>query len=126
MLLGFVAEMAAYNAAVDTGTPFNPNVRDGRGTRGLDVDKTNWANTVDEGPFEAYAVTCGITFTFGGVRIVPETAQVLDTDMNPISGLFAAGELVGGLFYFNYPGGTGLTNGSVFGRMAGTSAGRAE
>ncbi|QPP07497.1 FAD-binding dehydrogenase [Streptomyces bathyalis] len=123
---GFVAEMAAYNAAVDTGTPFNPNVRDGRGTTGLSVDKSNWANTVDEGPFEAYAVTCGITFTFGGVRIVPETAQVLDTDMNPISGLFAAGELVGGLFYFNYPGGTGLTNGSVFGRMAGTSAGRAE
>ncbi|OEU90389.1 tricarballylate dehydrogenase [Streptomyces abyssalis] len=122
---GFVAEMETYNASVDTGTPFNPNVRDGRGTAGLAVDKTNWANTVDEGPFEAYAVTCGITFTFGGVRIVPESAQVLDADMNPISGLFAAGELVGGLFYFNYPGGTGLTNGSVFGRIAGTSAGRA-
>ncbi|OEV30743.1 tricarballylate dehydrogenase [Streptomyces nanshensis] len=122
---GFVAEMETYNASVDTGTPFNPNVRDGRGTAGLAVDKTNWANTVDEGPFEAYAVTCGITFTFGGLRIVPESAQVLDTDMNPISGLFAAGELVGGLFYFNYPGGTGLTNGSVFGRIAGTSAGRA-
>lgn len=122
---GFLAEMAGYNAAVDTSTPFNPNVRDGRGTSGLAVDKTNWANTVDEGPFEAYAVTCGITFTFGGVRIVPESAQVLDTDMRPISGLYAAGELVGGLFYFNYPGGTGLTNGSVFGRIAGASAGRA-
>ncbi|NLU76206.1 FAD-dependent tricarballylate dehydrogenase TcuA [Streptomyces sp. HNM0575] len=122
---GFLAEMESYNAAVDTATPFNPNVRDGRGTSGLAVAKTNWANTVDEGPFEAYAVTCGITFTFGGVRIAPDSAQVLDTDMRPISGLFAAGELVGGLFYFNYPGGTGLTNGSVFGRTAGTSAGRA-
>jgi tricarballylate dehydrogenase len=122
---GFLAEIEAYNAAVDTGTPFNPNVKDGRGTRGLDVDKTNWANTLDEGPFEAYAVTCGITFTFGGLRIDPASAQVIDTDMRPMLGLYAAGELVGGVFYFNYPGGTGLTNGSVFGRIAGTSAARA-
>jgi tricarballylate dehydrogenase len=119
---GFVAEMEAYNAAVETGTEFNPNVKDGRRTVGLEIDKTNWANTVDEGPFEAYAVTCGITFTFGGLRIDPSSAQVIDTDMQPIPGLFAAGELVGGLFYFNYPGGTGLTNGSVFGRIAGASA----
>ena len=123
---GFVAEMEAYNAAVETGTDFNPNVKDGRRTVGLPIDKTNWANTVDEGPFEAYAVTCGITFTFGGLRIDPSSAQVLDTDLEPIPGLFAAGELVGGLFYFNYPGGTGLTNGSVFGRIAGASAAEAE
>jgi tricarballylate dehydrogenase len=122
---GFLAEMKAYNAGVDTGTPFNPNVKDGRGTTGLAVDKTNWANTVDEGPFEAYAVTCGITFTFGGLRIAPESAQVVDTEMQPIPGLYAAGELVGGVFYFNYPGGTGLTNGSVFGRIAGAAAARA-
>ena len=122
---GFLAEMKAYNAAVDTGTPFNPNVKDGRATTGLAVDKTNWANTLDEGPFEAYAVTCGITFTFGGLRIAPESAQVIDTDMQPIPGLYAAGELVGGVFYFNYPGGTGLTNGSVFGRIAGAAAARA-
>jgi tricarballylate dehydrogenase len=122
---GFLAEIEAYNAAVDTGTPFNPNVKDGRGTRGLAVDKTNWANTLDEGPFEAYAVTCGITFTFGGLRIDPASAQVIDTDMRPMHGLYAAGELVGGVFYFNYPGGTGLTNGSVFGRIAGTSAAQA-
>ena len=119
---GFVAEMEAYNAAVQTETEFNPNVKDGRRTVGLAVDKTNWANTIDEGPFEAYAVTCGITFTFGGLRIDPASAQVIDTDMQPIPGLYAAGELVGGLFYFNYPGGTGLTNGSVFGRIAGASA----
>jgi tricarballylate dehydrogenase len=119
----FVAEMEAYNAAVDVDTPFNPNVKDGRGTCGLPVNKTNWANRIDEGPFEAYAVTCGITFTFGGVRIDPQ-ARVLDTDMEPIPGLYAAGEVVGGIFYFNYPGGSGLTNGSVFGRIAGTGAGR--
>ncbi|QHG80720.1 FAD-dependent tricarballylate dehydrogenase TcuA [Rhodococcus rhodochrous] len=118
---GFLEEVRAYNAAVDTSVEFNPNVKDGRGTSGLPVNKTNWANTLDEGPFEAYQVTCGITFTFGGVRI-NSNAQVLDTDMNPISGLYAAGELVGGIFYFNYPGGSGLTNGSVFGRIAGSHA----
>ena len=49
-------------------------------------------------------------------------AQVLDTDSAPIPGLYAAGEIVGGIFYFNYPGGSGLTNGSVFGRIAGANA----
>ena len=77
--------------------------------------------TLDTPPFEAYGVTCGITFTFGGLRITPN-AEVLDEDLEPIPGLFAAGELVGGLFYHNYPGGTGLMNGSVFGRIAGDSA----
>jgi tricarballylate dehydrogenase len=118
---GFLAEIERYNAAVDASTPFDPNVKDGRGTSGLAVRKTNWANRIDEGPFEAYAVTCGITFTFGGVRI-NTGAEVLDTDMRPIPGLYAAGEAVGGIFYFNYPGGSGLTNGAVFGRIAGRGA----
>jgi len=121
----FVQEVGAYNAAVMTDVPFNPAEKDGRGTMGLEIPKSNWAQTLDEPPFEAYQITCGITFTFGGLRIDPETAQVLDSDMAPIPGLFAAGELVGGLFYFNYPGGTGLMSGSVFGRMAGDSAGEA-
>jgi tricarballylate dehydrogenase len=120
----FLATVAEYNAAVMSDVPFDPNVKDGRGTRGLAVPKSNWANTLDEPPFEAYAVTCGITFTFGGLRIT-SGAQVLDNENAAIPGLYAAGELVGGLFYFNYPGGTGLTSGSVFGRIAGTSAGAA-
>ena len=109
---------------MQTQIPFNPNVKDGRCTRGLEVNKSNWANTLDTAPFEAYAVTCGITFTFGGLRINTD-AQVISTDGEPITGLFAAGELTGGIFYFNYPGGTGLTNGSVFGRIAGASAAKA-
>jgi tricarballylate dehydrogenase len=116
-----LAELRAYNAAVRQDIPFNPNVKDGRGTRGLAIPKSNWANTLDTPPFEAYAVTCGITFTFGGLKI-DTRAQVIDTDGEPIPGLYAAGELVGGIFWFNYPGGTGLTNGSVFGRIAGASA----
>jgi tricarballylate dehydrogenase len=121
----FLDEMRAYNAAVRADVPFNPNVKDGRGTIGLSVPKSNWANTLDEPPFEAYQVGCGITFTFGGLRIAPATGQVLDSDLSPIPGLYAAGELVGGLFYFNYPGGTGLMSGSVFGRIAGMGASRA-
>jgi tricarballylate dehydrogenase len=116
-------ELQAYNAAVRTDIPFNPNVKDGRCTEGLAIPKSNWANTLDTPPFEAYAVTCGITFSFGGLRINTD-AQVISTDGVPIRGLYAAGELVGGIFYFNYPGGTGLTNGAVFGRIAGTSAAR--
>ena len=112
-----------WNAAVRTNIPFNPNVKDGRCTQGLAVTKSNWANTIDTPPFEGYAVTCGITFTFGGLRINND-AQVLNTDYQPIRGLYAAGELVGGLFYFNYPGGTGLMSGAVFGKIAGTSAAR--
>jgi tricarballylate dehydrogenase len=113
-----------YNAAVRTEIPFNPNVKDGRRTEGLEVNKTNWANTLDTPPFEAYAVTCGITFSFGGLRI-NNHAQVLSSDGPAIPGLYAAGELVGGIFWFNYPGGSGLTNGSVFGRIAGENAGKA-
>ena len=104
---------------------FDPTVLDGRGTNGLDVPKSNWANKLDEPPYEAYQITCGITFTFGGLRVDPSSGQVMDVDMHPIPGLYAAGEMVGRLFFFNYPGGTGLTSGAVFGRMAGTSAGEA-
>lgn len=118
---GFLSTIEEYNAAVQQDVPFNPNVKDGRGTPGLAVPKSNWANTIDEGPFEAYQVTCGITFTFGGLRI-DTRGQTLDQSGEPIPGLFACGEMAGGLFYFNYPGGSGLTYGAVIGKRAGTEA----
>ena len=114
-------EIKEYNAAVQTEKPFNMAIKDGRRTEGLKINKTNWANKVDEAPFEAYAVTCGVTFSFGGLKISND-GEVEDTSGKPIPGLFAAGELVGGLFYHNYPGGTGLTSGAVFGKIAGSSA----
>jgi len=117
-----LATIKAFNAAVNI-IAFNPNIKDGRATVGLPIPKSNWANKIDTPPFEAYAVTCGLTFTFGGLKI-DGAARVLDTDGQVIPGLYAAGELVGGLFYFNYPGGTGLMAGSVFGKLAGTSAGQ--
>ena len=119
---GFLRTVRAWNAAVRTGVAFDPTVKDGRCTEGLDTPKSNWANPLDTPPYEAYAVTCGITFTFGGLR-VDARGRVLDTGERPIPGLYGAGELVGGLFWFNYPGGAGLTSGAVFGRIAGRCAG---
>ena len=118
-----LATLQDYNSAVDTNTPFNPNVKDGRGTKGLKLNKTNWANTLDKPPFEAYAITCGITFTFGGLRVTHH-GEVLDTYLKPIKGLYAAGEILGGIFYNNYPGGSGLMAGAVFGKIAGENAGQ--
>jgi tricarballylate dehydrogenase len=117
---GLVRTVREYNAAVQDG-PFDPAVLDGKATRGVTPPKSNWALPLDTPPFAGFGVTCGITFTFGGLRI-DTAARVLDTADTPIAGLFAAGELVGGLFYNNYPGGTGLMSGSVFGKTAGESA----
>ncbi|MEM7542897.1 MAG: FAD-dependent tricarballylate dehydrogenase TcuA [Pseudomonadota bacterium] len=118
---GALATFKEWNGAVDESKEFNPTIKDGRSTIGLAIPKSNWANTLDEPPYEAYAVTCGITFTFGGLRINTE-AQVVGNNQQPIPGLYAAGEIVGGIFYFNYPGGSGLTNGAVFGQIAGNGA----
>ncbi len=112
-----------YNAAAGGDAPFNPTVKDGLATRGLAIPKSNWAQKLDAPPYAAYAVTCGITFTFGGIKI-STAAEVVDVMDQPIPGLFAAGEVVAGIFYFNYPGGSGLTSGAVFGKIAGASAAR--
>jgi tricarballylate dehydrogenase len=120
---GFLKTVAEYNKAVKSEVPFSPVVKDARGTVGLAVPKSNWANTIDTPPFQAYAVTCGVTFTFGGVKISTQ-GNVQNVGGRDIPGLYAAGEMVGGLFYFNYPSGSGLVSGAVFGRLAGTSAAR--
>jgi tricarballylate dehydrogenase len=117
---GFERTVEAFNAAI-VDVPFDPAVRDGRRTKGISPPKSNWALAIDTPPYVAFPVTCGITFTFGGVR-VDEKAAVLDTGGRRIPGLFAAGELVGGLFFHNYPGGSGLTAGAVWGRRAGWAA----
>jgi tricarballylate dehydrogenase len=111
--------LEAYNKAATDGT-FDPTARDGLAAA-LPLPKSNWAQRLDTPPFVAYPVTGGITFTFGGVR-VNDRAQVMNTSWTPIPGLYACGEMVGGLFHTNYPGGTGLMSGAVFGRLAGSHA----
>jgi tricarballylate dehydrogenase len=118
---GFLRTLREFNAACRNDIPFNPNVLDGRRTMGLGINKTNWANPLDTPPFHAYHVTTGVTFTFGGLKISPQ-AEVEDLYGRMIPGLYAAGELVGGLFYHNYASGTGLMSGATFGRLAGRSA----
>lgn len=118
----FLRTVREFNASI-VDRPFDPTVLDGKSTVGIVPPKSNWAQPIDSPPYVGYGVTCGITFTFGGLRIDGES-RVLDTEFQPIPGLYAAGELVGGLFYHNYPGGTGLSSGAVFGRIAGRSAAR--
>jgi tricarballylate dehydrogenase len=121
----FMKTVNEFNDAVEAEVPdsvaFDPDKRDGRSVRSLDIPKLNWANVLDTPPFEAYTVTTGVTFTFGGVRI-DANANVIDNDGRPIKGLYACGEMVGGIFYFNYAGGSGLMSGAVFGRIAGRQA----
>ena len=109
-----------FNAACVPGN-FNPSILDGVTTEGLSPNKTNWALPINEGPFEAYVTTTGVTFTFGGLKI-DDKGTVQDSSDRSIPGLFAAGELVGGLFYENYPGGSGLMAGAVYGKIAGENA----
>ncbi len=110
-----------YNNAVDSEVEFDPTILDGKSTIGLSLNKTNWANKLDHPPFKAFPVRCGITFTYGGLK-VNKDAQVLNESDQPIAGLYACGELVGGVFYNGYPGGSGLTSGAVFGKIAGHTA----
>jgi tricarballylate dehydrogenase len=109
-----------FNKAVND-APFDPSKKDGKCTNGISPTKSNWAQRLDTPPYYAFPVMCGITFTFGGIGIT-DKAEVLDTSGNVINRLFAAGEITGGSFYHNYPGGSGLMKGAVFGRLAGTSA----
>ncbi|MEM1318596.1 MAG: FAD-dependent tricarballylate dehydrogenase TcuA [Pseudomonadota bacterium] len=118
---GATATLDAFNKAVDDAVAFDPTSLDGKGTRGLSLAKSNWAQRIDTGPFRAYPVTGGITFTYGGVN-VDEMGRVLRDDDTPVAGLHACGEMVGGVFFGGYPGGSGLTSGAVFGRRAGTNA----
>ena len=115
-----VRTVTEYNAAVQPGS-FDPAVKDGVRTSGLEPPKSNWALPLDSPPYTAYPVACGITFTYGGIQIDTQ-ARVIDTEDNPVPGLYATGEITGAFFFHNYPGGTGLMRGAVFGRIGGANA----
>ena len=119
----FVEQIRSDNAAVDRATPFDPDRKDGKAARGIpgQPDKSNWALPIEEPPYLAFAVTGGITFSFGGVK-TDTLGRVLDTRGYVIPGLYAAGEVQGDLYYYNYPGATSVLRGCVFGRLAGRDA----
>lgn len=108
-----------FNAAITEGT-FDPTIKDGKRSSAIPA-KSNWSAPISAAPFYAYPVTCGITFTFGGLK-TDTHGRVLDEEGQHIPGLYAAGEMLGGLFSTNYPGGSGLAAGCVFGRRAGELA----
>ncbi|KAA9154679.1 FAD-binding dehydrogenase [Amycolatopsis acidicola] len=114
-----VSTVKEFNESIDP-RPFDPTVKDGR-RASVTPPKSNWAAAIERAPFYAYPVTCGITFTFGGLK-GDDDGRVLREDGSVIPGLFAAGEALGGLFSGNYPGGSGLAAGMVFGRRAGSVA----
>ncbi|MBM7552654.1 FAD-dependent tricarballylate dehydrogenase TcuA [Thalassobacillus pellis] len=116
----FLQTIAEYNDAVQEGN-YNPTIKDNKDTKGITPPKSNWSLKIEQAPFYAYPVTCGITFSFGGLH-VNTNGEVLNKNTDPIPGLYAAGEMVGGIFYENYPGGSGLMSGAVFGKTAGESA----
>jgi tricarballylate dehydrogenase len=115
-----VETVREYNAST-TDVAFDATTKDGKRTEGLTLPKSNWALPLTDPPFYAFPVVCGITFTYGGLRI-DSNANVMDENDQPLPGLFAAGEIIGGIFYHNYPTATGITTGAVFGRTAGMNA----
>jgi tricarballylate dehydrogenase len=119
----FVKTVTEFNAAVQPGK-YNPDRHqlDGKCTAGIYPPKSNYALEIDEPPFEAWPVRCGLTFTFGGLKIDPKTGQTQHVAGRPIAGLYAAGEMAGGLWVGNYASGSGMMAGATFGRIAGTHA----
>lgn len=116
--------VATFNAAVEGGRPFDHTAPDGNRTRGLEIDKTNWAQPIETAPFYAYPVRPGITFTYLGVR-VNEQARMMMADGRQAPNMFAAGEIMAGnVLGQGYAAGIGMTIGSVFGRIAGQEAAR--
>ena len=109
-----------FNRAVRVDIPFDARKLDSKCTEGLAINKSNWAIPIDTPPFRAYPIACGITFTFGGIA-VNTRAQVLNTEGDPIRGLYASGDVIG-LFFHNYPSCTGQTRNVVFGLAAGRNA----
>ncbi|OZF26310.1 tricarballylate dehydrogenase [Rhodococcus sp. 14-2483-1-2] len=114
----FVQTVCEFNASIDTGQPLDPTVKDGRSASVKPV-KSNWSSAIESPPYYAYPVTCGISFTFGGLRGDID-GRVLTSSGSPITGLFACGEALGGLFSGNYPTGAGLIAGAVMGRRVGS------
>ncbi len=108
----FIAEIERYNTFVETKVD-------------EDFGKPLFGEKIDEAPFCATPRSPALHHTMGGVKIDTET-HVLDTNGNVIPGLYAAGEVCGGIHAGNRLGGNAMTDFLVFGRIAGENAAKAE
>lgn len=106
--VAFAATMEKWNAAVAAGVD-------------EEFGRTSFANPLDTAPYYAIKVTAGIHHTMGGLTINPQT-QVLAGDGTVIDGLYAAGEVTGGVHGGNRLGGNAVADFTVFGRIAGEQA----
>jgi tricarballylate dehydrogenase len=109
-----------FNKACRSDVAFMPGELDGKSTVGISPRKSNWAEPLLRGPYRAYPITAGVTFTFGGIKVDTQ-ARVINTTDEPIRGLYASGDVIG-LFFHNYPSCTGQTRNVVFSYLAGRNA----
>jgi len=86
-----------------------------------DFGRTSFANKLDTAPYYAIKVTAGVHHTMGGLKINANT-EVLNEKGEVIPGLFAAGEVTGGVHGANRLGGNAVADFTVFGRIAGAAA----
>jgi tricarballylate dehydrogenase len=112
--------VGAFNTAVQPGD-YDLDRLDGKRTAGITPPKSNWALPLNQPPYIAIPVTGGITFTFGGIRC-DTSARVIDTRGKVMDGLYAAGEPMGEIYYYNDPGARSVIRGAVYGRSAGRHA----
>ena len=113
--------VSAFNAACPEG-PIDQSILDGKATKGLVPDKTNWSAPIATPPYYGFPLRPGITFTYMGVEVNDE-AQIMMQDGRPAANLFAAGEIMAGnVLGQGYLAGIGMTIGAVFGRIAGEQA----
>ncbi len=104
------------------GSNFDHTVHDDCHTEALEPPKSHWARPIDTPPYYAYTLRPGITFTYLGVK-VDKDARMIMHNGSTSGNLFAAGEIMAGnVLGQGYLAGIGMTIGSVFGRIAGSTA----
>ena len=114
------ATVDGFNAATRPGT-FDHTILDDCRTDGLTPPKSHWARRIDTGPYYAYPVRPGITFTYLGTRVGRDARMRIGGSAS--ENMFAAGEfMAGNVLGRGYAAGIGMTIGSVFGRIAGEEA----
>ena len=119
----FMQTLQAFNAACRPGS-FDHTVLDDCATEGLVPPKTHWARPIDTPPFYGYALRPGITFTYLGLKTNEHAA--VHFGGRPSDNLFVAGEMMAGnVLGKGYTAGVGMSIGTAFGRIAGTSAAKA-